>query len=81
MVEMSLGGLRITFMPLFLGINLVNMLKSLVLLGLTCHLKMSFSIKMSPQIQKLDLEVRVNWRGQHQAGFWISGSLCLALVM
>lgn len=40
MAEMSLGGLRMAFMPLFLGINLVNMLKSLVLLGLTCHLKM-----------------------------------------
>lgn len=62
-----LGSLHIAFMTLFLGINLVNMLKSLVLLGLTWHLKMSFSIKMSPQIQKQDLEVRVNWRGHHHS--------------
>lgn len=32
------------FMSLFLGVNLINILNSLVLLGLACHLKMCLSL-------------------------------------
>lgn len=57
-------------MSLFLETHWRNILTSLVLFGLACHLKMCLSsLKTSLQIQKQDLKVRVSWRGQR--GSWV----------